>query len=404
VTSLEGYRAAFDERVFGVLRPAAHVVPALAARLADAGLVPDDLVDVAAVDRLGVLSKDDLIDLQAKDPPFGGFLAPGATIRRIFQSPGPIYEPEADVADPWRAAPALEAAGFGPGDTVLNCFGYHLSPAGVMFEEGSKALGCRVVPAGVGNFDLAVRAARDLGATAYIGLPSYLKALLEKAEDAGGPPLQFQRAMVTAEPLPPSLRSWLRERVPVVRQMYGTAESGTLGYECEAESGLHVPADALVEVCALDDGAPRLDGGEGQVVVTLFSDHYPLVRFGTGDLSAFAAGDCSCGRPTPRLVGWLGRSGEAVKVRGMFLHPRQVTAVMTQVPSVSAYRFLIDRVDHKDVLRCEVVPAAEGIDHHHLVTEVHDTIRSGLRFDVEVKVVTALEAGATPITDLRTWE
>jgi phenylacetate-CoA ligase len=134
VTSLEGYRAAFDERVFGVLRPAAHVVPALAARLADAGLVPDDLVDVAAVDRLGVLSKDDLIDLQAKEPPFGGFLAPGATIRRIFQSPGPIYEPEADVADPWRAAPALEAAGFGPGDTVLNCFGYHLSPAGVMFE------------------------------------------------------------------------------------------------------------------------------------------------------------------------------------------------------------------------------------------------------------------------------
>ena len=404
MSSLEAYRAAFDERVFDVLRPAARVVPALAARLAEAGLVPDDLVDVAAVDRLGVLSKDDLIDLQAKDPPFGGFLAPGATLRRIFQSPGPIYEPEADVADPWRAAPALEAAGFGPGDTVLNCFGYHLSPAGVMFEEGCRALGCRVVPAGVGNFDLAVRATRDLGATAYIGLPSYLKALLEKAVDAGGPPLQFQRAMVTAEPLPPSLRSWLQERVPVVRQMYGTAESGTLGYECEAESGLHVPADALIEVCALDDGAPRLDGGEGQVVVTLFSDHYPLVRFGTGDLSAFAAGDCSCGRATPRLVGWLGRSGEAVKVRGMFLHPRQVTAVMTQVPSVSAYRFLIDRVDHKDVLRCEVVPAAEGIDHHHLVTEVHDTIRSGLRFDVEVKVVTALEAGATPITDLRTWD
>ncbi|MEW6472976.1 MAG: AMP-binding protein [Actinomycetota bacterium] len=403
MSALEAYRAAFDERVFNVLRPAAGLVPALADRLAAAGLVPDDLVDVAALDRLPVLSKDDLIDLQAKDPPFGGFLAPGAKIRRIFQSPGPIYEPEADVPDPWRAAPALEAAGFGPDDTVLNCFGYHLSPAGVMFEEGSKALGCRVVPAGVGNFDLAVRAARDLGATAYIGLPSYLKALLEKAEEAGVS-LRFQRALVTAEPLPPSLRSWLQERVPVVRQLYGTAESGTLGFECEAESGLHVPADALVEVCALDDGAPRLDGGEGQVVVTLFSDHYPLVRFGTGDLSAFAAGDCSCGRSTPRLVGWLGRTGEAVKVRGMFLHPRQVTAVMAQVPSVAAYRFLIDRVDHKDVLRCEVVPAAEGIDHQHLAAEVHDTIRSGLRFDVEVKVVTALEAGATPITDLRTWD
>ena len=259
MSSLEAYRASFDERVFDVLRPAADAVPALAARVAQAGMVPDDLVDVAAVDRLAVLSKDDLIDLQAKDPPFGGGLAPGARIRRIFQSPGPIYEPEPDVDDPWRAAPALEAAGFGPGDTVLNCFGYHLTPAGVMFEEGARALGCRVVPAGVGNFDLAVRAARDLAATAYIGLPSYLKALLEKAEDLDGPPLSFQRAMVTAEPLPPSLRTWLEERVPVVRQMYGTAESGNLGFECEAASGLHVPVDALVEVCGLDDGAPRLD-------------------------------------------------------------------------------------------------------------------------------------------------
>ncbi|MGH9008988.1 MAG: phenylacetate--CoA ligase family protein [Acidimicrobiia bacterium] len=404
MSSIEEYRASFDERVFDVLRPAAQAVPALGARLAEVGLLPDDLVDVAALDRLPVQSKDDLIDLQAKDPPFGGYLAPGTKIRRIFQSPGPLYEPEPAVDDHWRAAKALEAAGFGSGDIVLNCFGYHLTPAGVMFEEGARVLGCCVIPAGVGNFDLAVRAARDLGATAYIGLPSYLKALLEKSEDQDGPPLQFERAIVTAEPLPPSLRSWLEERVPVVRQMYGTAESGGLGFECEAVSGLHVPDDALVEVCNLDDGSPRLDGGEGQVVVTVFSAHYPLVRFGTGDLSAFASGECPCGRSTPRLVGWLGRSGEAVKVRGMFLHPRQVTAVMSGIPSVAAYRFLIDRVEHRDVLRCEVVPAAEGVDHQHLVTEVHDTIRSGLRFDVEVQVVTALEAGAAPVTDLRTWD
>ncbi len=404
MSSIEEYRAAFDERVFDVLRPAAHTVPALGARLAEAGLQPDDLVDVAALDRLPVQSKDDLIDLQAKDPPFGGYLAPGTKIRRIFQSPGPLYEPEPAVDDHWRAAQALEAAGFGSGDIVLNCFGYHLTPAGVMFEEGARVLGCCVIPAGVGNFDLAVRAARDLGATAYIGLPSYLKALLEKAEEQDGPPLRFERAIVTAEPLPPSLRSWLEERVPVVRQLYGTAESGGLGFECEAVSGLHVPDDALVEVCNLDDGSPRLDGGEGQVVVTVFSAHYPLVRFGTGDLSAFASGACPCGRPTPRLVGWLGRSGEAVKVRGMFLHPRQVSGVMSKIPSVAAYRFVIDRVEHKDVLRCEVVPAAEGVDHHHLATEVHDTIRSGLRFDVEVQVVRALEAGAAPVTDLRTWD
>jgi phenylacetate-CoA ligase len=402
VSSLEEYRSGFDARVAEVLAPAAASVPALAERVRAVGMQPEDLTDVASLDRLPVLGKDELIDLQAKDPPFGGLLAPGAAIRRVFQSPGPIYEPEAGH-DHWRLGAALESAGFSAADTVLNCFGYHLSPAGVMFEEGALALGCRVIPAGVGNFELAIRAARDVGATAYTGLPSYLKALLERAEDQGGPPLRFDRAMVTAEPLPPSLRLWLEERVPVVRQMYGTAESGNLGFECDAVDGLHVPADALVEVCVLDDGQPRLDGGEGQVVVTVFSEHYPLVRFGTGDLSAFAAGECPCGRPTPRLVGWLGRSGEAVKVRGMFLHPRQVTQVMGQVPGVAAYRFLIDRVEHKDVLRCEVVPAARS-DGSEVAAAVKDAVRSGLRFDVEVSVVGGIDADSPPVSDLRTWD
>ncbi|MGH8974649.1 MAG: phenylacetate--CoA ligase family protein [Acidimicrobiia bacterium] len=403
MSSLDRYRATFDARVAAVLGPAAASVPALAARLRAVGMQPDDLTDVASLDRVPVLDKDDLIDLQAKQPPFGGLLAPGAPIRRVFQSPGPLYEPEPAGQDHWRVGSALESAGFTAADTVLNCFGYHLSPAGVMFEEGALALGCRVIPAGLGNFELAIRAARDVGATAYIGLPSYLKALLERAEDQGGSPLRFDRAVVTAEPLPPSLRRWLEERVPVVRQMYGTAESGNLGFECDAVDGLHVPADALVEVCALDDGQPRLDGAEGQVVVTVFSEHYPLVRLGTGDLSAFAAGECPCGRPTPRLVGWLGRSGEAVKVRGMFLHPRQVTQVMGQVPGVASYRFLIDRVEHKDVLRCEVVPA-DGDDGSAVAAAVKDTVRSGLRFDVEVSVVPDIDADSPPVSDLRTWD
>jgi phenylacetate-CoA ligase len=295
---------------------------------------------------------------------------------------------------------ALRAAGFGAGDVVLNCFGYHLTPAGAMFEESARAVGALVIAAGVGNMELQARAVRDLGVTAYTGTPSYLKALLEKAADLDTP-LQFERAVVTAEPLPPSLRSWLCERVPTVRQMYGTAEAGLLGYECEEISGWHVPDDALVEVCGLDDGRAVPEGVEGQVVVTVFSPHYPLVRFGTGDLSAFAAGDCTCGRTAPRLVGWLGRTGEAVKVRGMFLHPRQVTQVMSQVSAVSAYRFLIDRVDHKDVLRCEVVPAGGAGD---VVAAVKDAVRSGLRFDVEVVVVDAVDADAPPFTDRRTWD
>jgi phenylacetate-coenzyme A ligase PaaK-like adenylate-forming protein len=402
VSFLEAYRATFDPRVAAVLAVAAASVPALTARVRAAGMQPADLVDVASLDRLPIMTKDDLLDLQAKEPPFGGLLAPGTEVRRVFQSPGPLYEPEPAGDDHWRVRVAMESAGFSPADTVLNCFGYHLSPAGVMFEEGAMAVGCRVIPAGVGNFELVLRAARDVGVTAYLGTPSYLKALLERADDQGGPPLRIERAVVSAEPLPPSLRTWLEERVPVVRQMYGTAETGNLGFECEAVDGLHVPDDALVEVCTLDDGQPRLDGGEGQVVVTLFTSHYPLVRLGTGDLSAFAEDECSCGRPTPRLVGWLGRTGEAVKVRGMFLHPRQVTQVMSEVREVAAYRFLIDRVEHKDALRCEVVPA-DGAE-SEVAAAVKGAVRSGLRFDVEVAVVSRIDPDSPPLTDLRTWD
>jgi phenylacetate-CoA ligase len=402
MASVAEYTAGFEARAREVLVPAAGAVPALADRLAAAGLSAEDLGTVATLRRLPIVTKDDVLELQAKAPPFGGLLAPGTPIRRIFQSPGPLYEPECDVPDHWRVAPALTAAGFTAADVVLNCFGYHLSPAGAMFEESCRVIGATVVPAGVGNMELQIRAARDLGVTAYTGTPSYLKALLDKAADLEGPPLRFERAVVGAEPLPPSLRSWLGERVAAVHQMYGTAETGLLGYECEEISGWHVPDDALVEVCALDDGQPVPEGTEGQVVVTVFSPDYPVVRLGTGDLSAFVAGDCPCGRPTPRLVGWLGRSGEAVKVRGMFLHPRQVTQVMSQVPSVAAFRFLIDRVDHKDVLLCEVVPADAGADDP--APAVREAIRSGLRFDVKVSVVSAIEDGSPPVSDLRTWD
>ncbi len=402
MASVAEYTAGFEARAREVLVPAAASLPALADRLAAAGLTAEHLGSIESLRRLPILTKDDVIELQAKAPPFGGLLAEGTALRRIFQSPGPLYEPEPEGPDHWRFAMALVAAGFTGADVILNCFGYHLSPAGVMFEEAARAVGAVVVPAGVGNMELQARAARDVGVTAYIGTPSYLKALLEKVAELEGPPLRFERAVVGAEPLPPSLRSWITERVPVVRQMYGTAEAGLLGYECEELSGWHVADDALVEVCALDDGQPVPVGTEGQVVVTLFSPHYPLVRFGTGDLSAFVEGDCACGRPSPRLVGWLGRSGEAVKVRGMFLHPRQVTQVMGQVPAVSAFRFLIDRVEHKDVLRCEVVPADGAAG--DLVAAVKDAVRSGLRFDIDVAVVDAVDPDSPPVTDRRTWD
>jgi phenylacetate-coenzyme A ligase PaaK-like adenylate-forming protein len=401
---VSAYARGFDELIASVLAPAAAHLPALGDRLRAAGLEPSELASIEELDRIPVLTKDDLVEVQAAAPPFGNLLGGDAAVRRIFQSPGPLYEPELDEPDPWRWRPALEAAGFHAGEIVLNAAGYHLTPLGAMFEEGVRALGGVVVPGGVGNLDLQVRACVDLGATAYVGLPSYLKALLDKADELDlGSSLRLERAFVLAEPLPPSLRALLEERVPVVSQGYGTAEGGNLGYECERKAGFHVPDDALVEVCDLGTGRGLWDGEEGQVVYTLFRQHYPLVRIGTGDLSAFVPEPCECGRPTPLMAGWLGRVGEAVKVRGMFLHPRQVRSVMSEVPGVTAYTFIVEREEHRDRLRCELVPAA-GADATAVVEAVKERVRSALRFNAEVEAVESLEADAPVLVDTRTWE
>jgi phenylacetate-CoA ligase len=399
----EDYARGFDTRVADVVPKLAAAVPAFARRLADAGVNPRELLDVEALSRVPVLAKDELISLQTETPPFGGLLAAGARPRRVFQSPGPLYEPEPHERDPWRWGPALEAAGFAAEEVVLCAFGYHLSPAGAMFEEAATALGCTVLPGGIGNVELQARACRDLGVVGYMGLPSYLKKLLEAIERGNGEGKPLRRAFVSAEPLPGSLRDWLRERVSVVRQGYGTAETGNLGYECEAEEGLHVPEDALVQVCALGDGRPLPAGDEGEVVATLFREDYAIVRFGTGDLSAFLEEPCTCGRRTPRLAGWLGRAGEAVKVRGVFLHPRQVRAAMEGAANVVAYRFVIDRADERDELRCEV-QLSDGADQAAVLAGVRDRIRSGLRFNAEVVAVDSVDPAGPLLVDARAWD
>lgn len=399
--SPQRYAAAFDERVAVTVEEAARRSGGFARRLRAAGIAAQAPASVSDLDRLPVLTKDTLLEQQRHEPPFGGYLADDAHPVRVFQSPGPIYEPQRAGEDPWRWRSALIGSGFTTDDVVLNAFGYHLSPAGVMFDVACQSLGATVLPAGVGNKDLQVQALRDLGVTAYIGPPSYLKALLETVE-AAGVEHGVQRAFVTAEPLPPSLRAWLVERVPTVRQGYGTAEAGLLGAECDRTDGFHVPADALVQICDLDSGAARYDGEQGQVVVTLFDTAYPLVRFGTGDLSAWAPTACPCGSPTPRIRGWMGRVGDAVKVKGMFLHPAQVARVMSTLDGVAAYHLVIDRVDHQDVLRCEVVPA--GGDGEALADRVRLAMRDGLRFRVEVEVVDAVPEDRPAFDDVRRWE
>jgi phenylacetate-CoA ligase len=399
--TLADYAQAFDARIRDVLPRLATRVPAFARRIESVGLTPAELSDIDALSRIPVLSKDHLISLQAEHPPYGGLLAADARPRRVYQSPGPLYEPEPDEPDPWRWRPALEAAGFHAGEVVLCAFGYHLSPAGAMFEEAARALGCTVIPGGIGNVDLQARACSDLGATGYLGLPSYLKKLLEVLEAQGEVPLR--RAFVSAEPLPPSLREWLRTRVPEIRQGYGTAEAGNLGYECEVEEGLHVPHDALVQICALDDGRPLPAGKEGEVVVTLFREDFALVRFGTGDISAFLDEPCPCGRPMPRLAGLLGRAGEAVKVRGMFLHPWQVRAAMDGTENVVAYRFVVDRREHRDELRCELQPR-RGAETAALLAGVRAHIRDALRFNAQVVVADSLDPAGPVLVDARSWD
>ncbi len=380
---------------------AAHA-PAFAHRLAQAGLSAADIRSEDDLSRIPVLRKDDLIDLQAQQPPFGGLLTVEVgALKRVYQSPGPIYEPEADRPDYWRWASALRAAGFHPGDVVLNAFGYHLTPAGAMFEEGLRAVGCTVLPGGVGNQEQQVRAMHALGVTGYVGLPSYLKALLDKA-DALGLALKVEKAFVTAEPLPPSLRQELQRRgVHTVRQGYGTAECGNLGYECEAENGWHIPEDVIVQVCDINTGQPLPPGEVGEVVVTVLHREYALVRFGTGDLSAIATEPCTCGRTSPRLVGWLGRVGDAVKVRGMFLHPRQLRDLMARFPEVSRWQAVITREAHKDYLTLDVVAPAAAAD---LEERLAAAAREVLKFRLTVRRVEALPPDAPPIRDTRTWE
>lgn len=380
--------------------------PGFARRLKEANLNPNAIQTPDDLNALPVIRKDNLVELQAAEPPFGGFLAcdPG-NLKRIFQSPGPIYDPESRMQDYWRWKSAMQATGFEPGDVVLNCFGYHLTPAGAMFEEGLWAAGCAVIPGGIGNQEQQVHVLHDLKVVGYVGLPSYLKALVEKAGELGLE-LYVRKAFFTAEPLPPSLRAWLNEHgVTVARQGYGTAECGNLGYECQEENGWHLPEDAIIQICDINSGQPLPPGETGEIVVTLLNNDYALVRFGTGDLSSLNNDACPCGRVSARLMGWQGRIGDAVKVRGMFLHPRQVANFMSRFPEVARWQAVVTRKEHKDFLALHVV-TNPGTDETHLTATLAQAARDAIKFQLEVKSIP--EANLPPdsplIRDERKWE
>ena len=322
------------------------------------------VVDRAALAALPITRKSELIGRQKARPPFGGLAAEDTgALARLFCSPGPIYEPEGRREDFWRMARALHAAGFRAGDLVHNCFSYHLTPGGRMLESGAHALGCAVIPGGVGNTVQQVQVIADLRPDGYCGTPSFLKILLEKGRDAGLDASSLAKALVSGEALPPGLRAEIEGHGVDVLQCYATADVGLIAYESSAREGMIIDEGIIVEFVTPGTGDPVEAGKVGEVVVTVIAPEYPLVRFATGDLSAELPGASSCGRTNTRIRGWMGRADQATKVKGMFVHPEQVAAVLARHPEVSKGRLVVDRAGGVDAmtLHCEVEGGSEGL-------------------------------------------
>jgi phenylacetate-CoA ligase len=311
-----------------------------------------------ALARLPVLRKSDLIDLQQAAPPFAGTTATAtAELLRVFASPGPIYDPEGRGRDWWRIARGLHAAGFRQGELVHNCFSYHFTPGGMMLESAAHALGCPVFPAGVGNTEAQAQAMADLRPAAYTGTPSFLKAILEKADEMGLDHRSLTKACVSGEALLPPLRQALADLGVAVSQFYATADLGLIAYESPARQGLIVDEGVIVEIVRPGTGDPVPEGEVGEVVVTSFNADYPLIRFGTGDLSAVLAGASPCGRTNMRLKGWMGRADQTTKVKGMFVHPRQVAEVVKRHAGLGRARLVVDNALGTDAMTLNVEAA-----------------------------------------------
>jgi phenylacetate-CoA ligase len=356
--------------------------------------------------RIPVTRKDDLPRFQGEEPPFGGLAGvPAAELARIFMSPGPIYDPQGTGGDYWRFRHGLAAAGFRRGDVALVSASYHLTPLGFMLDGAARALGCAVIPGGVGQTELQARVAAHVGATGYLGTPSFLLQLLQKGREAGTP-LRLEVAFVIAEMLPESLRGELEGHGVRVLQGYGTADQGCLAYECAEKGGWHVHPEVVLEVLDLETGAPAGPGQPGEVVATTFEEAYPLLRFATGDISTFAPeAPCPCGRTTPKLAGLLGRVGDAVKVKGMFVRGAQVEAVAKRFAEVTRVQAVVTREAHQDRLEviAEVADPAAG---EGLAGRLAEALREEIKVRAEVRVVGSgtIPAGAKRIEDRRVWK
>ena len=316
-----------------------------------AGIDPKSVASRAALARLPVLRKSDLATMQKENPPFGGLAvtAPGK-VRRLLMSPGPIFEPEGEGKDWWGSARALYAAGFRQGDIVHNSFAYHLTPGGFILEAGAHALGCAVIPGGVGNTEQQLEAIAHYKPSGYVGTPDFLKILLDTAEKTDKDASSIKRALVSGAALPASLREELGKRDVEVLQCYATAELGVIAYEAPTREGMIVNESVIVEIVRPGTGNPVPEGEIGEVVVTSFNPDYPMIRLGTGDLSALMVGASACGRTNGRIKGWMGRADQTAKVKGMFVHPKQIAEVASRYPQLGRLRLVVGRVAEQDTM------------------------------------------------------
>jgi phenylacetate-CoA ligase len=396
-----------DVALFAALRRqverARDHAPAYAERLT--GLDLAALNDWDALAKIPILRKSTLAEQQAVAPPFGGLATVAiGELARVFASPGPIYEPEARRRDYWRTARSLFAAGFRQGDLVHNAFSYHLTPAGAMLEAGAHALGCAVVPAGVGQTELQLDTIVQLRPHGYVGTPSFLKILLERARERAVDVASLRKALVSGEALPPSLRDLLHGYGVAVHQCYATADLGVIAYESAAKEGLIIDEGVMVEIVRPGTGDPVPEGEVGEVVVTTLNPDYPLIRFATGDLSAVLSGPSPCGRTNMRIEGWLGRADQTTKVRGLFVHPSQVADVCKRYPNMRKARVVVTQEAGLDVMTvyCEVEATGDSA----LAARIGETMREvcKLRAEVALVEVAHLPNDGKVIEDLREYK
>jgi len=360
----------------------------------------DAITSRAELATLPVLRKSELTQKQTVGNPFGGYGALDThAYSHIFQSPGPIYEPGGTTHDWWRIGRFLNAVGVGHGDIVQNCFGYHLTPAGMIFENGARAVGAAVVPAGVGQTELQVRAAVDIGTTAYAGTPDYLKVILDKADEMGVP-LGITKAAVGGGALFPSLRQEYMDRGILCLQNYATADLGNVAYESPAQEGMIVDEGVIVEICTPGTGQPVPDGEVGEVIVTSLNPDYPLIRFATGDLSAVMTGVSPCGRTNQRIKGWMGRADQTTKIKGMFVRPEQVAALVDAHDGILRARVVVTRQGEMDHMTVRIETTQTDAD--IFAPAIAATLK--LKGQIELAAPGALPRDGLVIEDKRTYD